>query len=216
MPSPSQQPQASATVTPTPAETLSVRRSPAPRSGDEFDLENQVIDIGFPLEPSTRYRYRDNWLDRRAGPADPYNHAFESDDGRLLRLHDGIDIYGPQGAPVLSPFDGVVIDPSQRWTPWETDRYGLTVVVESTEPHSAGYAAMLVHLEEVWAGIGERVSRGDVIGVLGRTGNAEQTRAHLHFELRAPFEIDWSPMGENRRVDAFNPFPSLRRADPHL
>jgi murein DD-endopeptidase MepM/ murein hydrolase activator NlpD len=173
-----------------------------------------VIDIGFPLRSDTDYHYRDNWLDRRAGPPDPYNHARPGPDGTLIRLHDGIDIYAPENEPVLSPFDGTVIDPATRWMPWEPDRYGLAVVVQSDEPTSMGYAAVLVHLDRDWVAIGQHVTRGQVIGVLGRTGNAEDVRPQLHFELRAPFLIDWSPIGEDRQVDAFNPYPSLVAADP--
>jgi murein DD-endopeptidase MepM/ murein hydrolase activator NlpD len=55
-----------------------------------------------------------------------------------------------------------------------------------------------------------------VVGTVGRTGNAESqsVRTHLHFELRAPFLLDWSALGEDRAVDAFNPYPSLVGADP--
>ena len=205
-----------ATARPSPARTATVRRPVAPTNPAGFDLTGQVIDIAFPIRPEVTYQYRDNWLDRRAGVADPYNHARVADDGRMLRLHDGIDIYGPEGAPVVAPFAGRVIDPRSRWTPWEPDRYGLTVVIESTEPETAGYTAMLVHLDHVWVEVGQRVQRGQVLGVLGRTGNAEDVRPQLHFELRAPFLIDWSPIGYDRRVDAFNPYPSLVEADPHL
>lgn len=168
----------------------------------------------FPLRPDTDYHYRDNWYERRLGPPDAYNHARIGPDGQLVRLHDGIDIYAPEGEPVLAPFDGVVIDPASRWTPWEPDRYGLTVVVQSDEPGTSGYMAVLVHLDRVWVDIGQHVSGGQVIGVLGRTGNAEEVKPQLHFELRAPFPIDWSTIGENRMVDAFNPYPSLVEADP--
>ena len=88
-------------------------------------------------------------------------------------------------------------------------------VVESDEPTSPGYTAVLVHLDRVWVDIGQHVSRGQVIGVLGRTGNAENVAPQLHFELRAPFELDWSSLGENRMVDAFNPFSSLEESDPN-
>jgi len=208
-------PRATASAQPSPGTTVGVRRPNAPGSAREFDLSGQVIDIAFPIRGDVGYRYRDNFLDRRAGPADPYNHARETEDGRLLRLHDGIDIYGPEGAPVVAPFAGRVIDPAARWSPWEPDRYGLTVVIESTEPGTAGYTAMLVHLDHVWVDVGQRVLRGQVLGVLGRTGNAEDVRPQLHFELRAPFLIDWSSIGYDRRVDAFNPYPSLVEADPN-
>ena len=187
----------------------------APTSAADFDLQGQVIDIGFPLRADTDYHYRDNYLERRDGTPDPYNHARVETDGTLVRLHDGIDIYAPESEPVLAPFDGVVIDPATKWTPWEPDRYGLTVVVESDEPTSVGYTAVLVHLDKVWVATGQHVSRGQVIGVLGRTGNAENVKPQLHFELRAPFLIDWSSLGEDREVDAFNPYPSLVAADPN-
>jgi murein DD-endopeptidase MepM/ murein hydrolase activator NlpD len=129
-------------------------------------------------------------------------------------LHDGIDIFAPEGEPVLSPFDGVVIDPRTKWTPWHPDRYGLTVVIESDEPTSKGYYAVLVHLSKNWVSVGQHVTRGQVIGALGRTGDAQQVQPQLHIELRAPFLINWSAIGEDRNVDAFNPFPSLVAADP--
>ena len=89
------------------------------------------------------------------------------------------------------------------------------MVIESDESASVGYAAVLVHLDRVWVNIGQMVSRGQVIGVLGQSGNADGVKPQLHFELRTPFEIDWSALGENRRVDAFNPYPSLIEADPN-
>mgnify|MGYP003290623772 CR=1 FL=1 len=56
----------------------------------------------------------------------------------------------------------------------------------------------------------------EVIGTVGRTGNAElqSIHTHVHFELRAPFPLDWSSLGEASEIDAFNPYPSLRLADP--
>jgi murein DD-endopeptidase MepM/ murein hydrolase activator NlpD len=185
----------------------------APTSPDGFNLQGQVIDIAFPLRPETEYHYRDNWLDPRAGPPDSYNHAQPGPDGQLIRLHDGIDIFAAEGQPVVAPFGGTVIDPATRWSPWHPDRYGLTVVIQSDEPATLGYAAILVHLANVWVDIGQHVTRGQVIGTLGRTGDAQNAHPQLHFELRAPFLIDWSPIGEDRLVDAFNPYPSLVAAD---
>jgi murein DD-endopeptidase MepM/ murein hydrolase activator NlpD len=216
VPSPSQSSPASATTEPSATSPGSQTPAPnaAPTSPAGFDLQGQVVDIGFPLRADTVYHYRDNWYERRAGPPDAYNHAKVGADGQLVRLHDGIDIYAPENEPVLAPFDGTIIDPASKWTPWEPDRYGLTVVVQSDESTSNGYYAVLVHLDKVWVEIGQHVTRGQVIGVLGKTGNAEEVAPQLHFELRAPFELDWSPIGEDRMVDAFNPYPSLVAADP--
>ena len=188
----------------------------APRSAAEFDLAGQAIDIRFPLGKEARYWYRDNFMRRRAGEPVEYNHARISSDGQLVRLHDGIDIYGPAGEPVLAPFSGEVVDPAARWSPWDRARYGVTVVVVSDEPLSVGYAAIMVHLDRSLIRVGDRVERGQVVGMLGVSGNADGDGIHpqLHFELRAPFDLDWSDVGIDRNLDAFNAFPSLVRADP--
>lgn len=205
--------------TKTPVQTPAASRAPtdgrAPTSPADFDLEGQSIDIGFPLRPDTRYHYRDNFLDSREGAPDDYNHARVDDDGLTHRLHDGTDIYATEGDPLIAAFSGTVIEARSRWQPWESERYGKTIVIVSDEPASAGYAAIYVHCDRVWVEPGNHVSRGQVIGTVGRTGNADaqSIRAHLHFELRAPFLLDWSPLGEKRAIDAFNPYPSLVAAD---
>ncbi len=73
-----------------------------------------------------------------------------------------------------------------------------------------------MHADIVWVAPGDHVQRGQVLGTVGRTGNADGTDvpSHLHFELRAPFLLDWSALGEDSRIDAFDPFPSLVAADP--
>jgi murein DD-endopeptidase MepM/ murein hydrolase activator NlpD len=208
-------PRGEATASPTASGTRAPRDG-APNRPSDFDIAGQQIDIGFPLRVDTRYQYRDNFLDPRDGSPATYNHARVNGDGSLLRLHDGIDIYANEGEPLVAPFSGTVVDPSTRWRPWEPSRYGRTVVIVSDERTSEGYIGLFAHVDSVWVTAGEHVTRGQVVGTLGRTGNAEteSIRAHLHFELRAPFLLDWSPIGLDGVVDAFNPYPSLVAADP--
>jgi murein DD-endopeptidase MepM/ murein hydrolase activator NlpD len=207
-------------TTPTPAATPDATPAPsrhpgaAPATAEEFDIEGQVIPITFPLKEGTRYQYRDNFLDSRVGEAFDYNHARLRRGNRLLRAHDGTDIYVPVGAPVVAPFEGVVIDPASRWQPWIPERYGKTAVIVSHDATSEGYTAILAHLDAVFVQPGQQVRAGEVIGLSGATGNAEGGRPHVHFELRAPFQLSWAQVGEDRSVDAFNPYPSLRAADP--
>jgi murein DD-endopeptidase MepM/ murein hydrolase activator NlpD len=189
------------------------RGAAAPTSAKEFDLQGQVVDIEFPLKGEKRYRYRDNWADVRDGLAEHYNHAHSRHRGQLLRAHDGIDIYAELDEPVVAPFAGVVVDPATRWQPWIPERYGLTAAIVSTEPTSEGYTALLTHLDRLWVEPGQRVRRGEVLGTVGATGNAEGGPPHLHLELRAPFKLTWREVGEERQVDAFNPYPSLVAAD---
>lgn len=200
----------------TPAATASATGHPgaAPATAAEFELDGQVIEIAFPLKTNARYRYRDNFLDPREGEAHGYNHARQRRGDRLLRAHDGTDIYAAHGTAVVAPFDGLVIEPSRRWEPWIPERYGKTAVIESTEPTSDGYTAILSHLSALFVEPGQVVHRGEVVGLVGATGNAEGGRPHLHFELRAPFPLSWEQVGEDRLIDAFNPYPSLVAADP--
>ena len=209
-------PPASPDGSPLPAPTPAATRQPAaaPASAEEFARRGQVIEIGFPLKPSTRYRYRDNWGDLRVGSAEHYNHAHSRRDGQLRRAHDGVDLYARRGEPVLAPFDGLIVKPAELWQPWHPERYGRTAVIVSGEPASEGYISLLSHLERLWVKPGQEVRRGEVIGTVGSTGNAEGGPAHVHFELRAPFRLPWREVGQKRLVDAFNPHPSLVAADP--
>lgn len=171
--------------------------------------------MAFPFSRRVEYRYADNFLERRDGRARSYNHVRRVlEDGTLERAHDGIDIFVARGTPVLAVFDGIVVDPALRWRPWNPARYGATVVVVSLEPGSTGYAALYSHLDGVNVRPGDRVSRGDTVGVAGDTGNATGSPLHLHFELRAPFRITVTEAGREREIDAFDPYPSLVAADP--
>jgi murein DD-endopeptidase MepM/ murein hydrolase activator NlpD len=202
-------------ATPSPAASPSRPPNAAPATAEEFEAAGEVVvDIAFPIKPGVRYRYRNNWLHRRDGAPEDYNHARGLRRGRVVRAHDGIDIYAPRGAPVVAPFAGLVIDPAERWQPWSSERYGETVVILSQEPASEGYVALLSHLDVAFVEPGTVVRRGEVIGLNGDSGNAEESPPHVHFELRAPFMLAWEEAGTLRLVDAFNPYASLRAADP--
>jgi len=205
-----------ATASPSPSLSASPIGLPgaAPTNATRFNVRRTVVSIRFPLKATARYSYEDDFLVRRVGTPYAYNHARRTSAGTLQRAHDGVDILVAVGTPVLSPFDGVVIEPSVRWKPWIRSRYGIVAVVESTEPISRGYVAIMAHLSTMSVRPGTRVQRGQVLGRTGRTGNAETTRAHLHFELRAPFAIRVKIGTLIRNVDAFDPYPSLAAADP--
>jgi len=173
--------------------------------------------MGFPLPESARYRYGAGWLVPRVGNAYWYNQIRGvTASGTWLRGHDGLDLEVKLGTPVLATFDGVVVDPRNIWRPWQPARYGNVVVVQSTETTSAGYRSIGAHLSRLAVAIGDVVHRGQVVGWTGRTGNAAETEPHLHFELRVPFMIEFHYGGVDRRLDVFDPRPSLRAADPKL
>ncbi|MFK8000030.1 MAG: M23 family metallopeptidase [Polyangiales bacterium] len=89
------------------------------------------------------------------------------------RLHRGVDIPAAVGALVRSTNEGLVI-----YADNEVRGYGNLVVIL----HGDDTRTLYAHLERAYVFAGQSVSRGEVVGAVGRTG---LTRApHLHFEWR--------------------------------
>jgi murein DD-endopeptidase MepM/ murein hydrolase activator NlpD len=92
---------------------------------------------------------------------------------RGARFHAGLDLPDASGTPVAAAGDGVVIDAG-----WWDGGFGKTVQVA----HDQGVTTIYAHLSELRVKVGQRVSRGTTIGLVGSTGDA--TGPHLHFEVR--------------------------------
>ena len=88
-------------------------------------------------------------------------------------MHPGIDLAGPMGTPVYATADGVV-DRSE----WNSGGYGNLVEID----HGQGIQTRYGHLSQRIAQPGQRVHRGDLIGLMGSTGRS--TGSHLHYEVR--------------------------------
>jgi len=90
------------------------------------------------------------------------------------RQHKGIDIWSSAKSRALihSSLSGVVIQAGY------SGAYGNLVVVD----HGGGWVTYYAHLSRISVSKGEQVSTGQVLGNMGRTGNA--TGYHLHFEVR--------------------------------
>ena len=97
----------------------------------------------------------------------PFSKQNESDEG-LLGFHSGIDICNVENTPIQATADGEVIQAG--WM----DRYGNGVVLS----HTAELETLYGHMARVRVKTGQKVSRGDILGDMGRTGNA--TGVHLH------------------------------------
>ena len=101
----------------------------------------------------------------------PFSRANEAGDG-LLGYHSGFDITNALGTPIQTTADGVV--ESAGWM----DRYGWGVIVR----HSPEVETLYAHMSRVEVKPGQKVQRGDILGAMGRSGNA--TGVHLHYEVR--------------------------------
>jgi murein DD-endopeptidase MepM/ murein hydrolase activator NlpD len=85
--------------------------------------------------------------------------------------HQGLDIAGPEGAPILAAGDGMVARTGE-------DRFlGIFVEIQ----HGLGYLTVYGHCRSAAVARGEQVRRGQVIAYMGTTGRA--SASHLHFEI---------------------------------
>lgn len=87
-------------------------------------------------------------------------------------FHWGIDIATHYGNSIVATADGIVI---QR----TTDKIGGNTIKIS---HRGGYTTIYCHLSKFLARPGQRVKRGDVIGLVGKTGKA--LGPHVHYEVK--------------------------------
>jgi murein DD-endopeptidase MepM/ murein hydrolase activator NlpD len=90
----------------------------------------------------------------------------------LPDFHQGIDISGDHGTPVISTAQGRVKIAGFYGS------FGLTIQVE----HENGMTTLFGHLSKVYVKPGEEVRRGQKIGLMGNTGMS--TGPHLHYEVR--------------------------------
>lgn len=86
-------------------------------------------------------------------------------------MHAGIDLAGRTGDPVYAAGDGTVEE--QRF---DKSRGNYVVLA-----HANGLKSVYMHLKRADVEEGEKVARGETIGLLGSTGRS--TGPHLHFEI---------------------------------
>lgn len=89
------------------------------------------------------------------------------------RAHEGIDIAANRGTPVTSARSGHVIYADNKLS-----GYGKMVIVR----HADSYTTVYAHLTSFNVRKGQFVSRGQLVGKVGKTGRARGY--HLHFEVR--------------------------------
>lgn len=99
--------------------------------------------------------------------------GYRKDPLRLsLAFHGGIDFKGIYAAPVLATSNGQV-----TWA-GPHGPYGNLVEIF----HDNGVSTRYGHLKSVNVSLGQKISRGDLVGWMGSTGRS--TGPHLHYETR--------------------------------
>jgi murein DD-endopeptidase MepM/ murein hydrolase activator NlpD len=113
------------------------------------------------------------------------------------RHHLALDIMAPKGTRVIAAADGKVVKL------FNSKPGGLTVYqFDPTEKYAYYYA----HLDRYADGLkeGALLKRGDLVGYVGTTGNANKDGPHLHFAV-----VELTPKKEWWKGTPVNPYPML-------
>jgi len=86
--------------------------------------------------------------------------------------HTGIDIIAPEGSPVRATNNGKVILTDDLFFS------GNSIILD----HGQGLYTMYFHLSKFLVKVGQKVGKGDIIGLMGSTGRA--SGPHLHWGVR--------------------------------
>jgi murein DD-endopeptidase MepM/ murein hydrolase activator NlpD len=123
--------------------------------------------------------------------------SFNDKRGDGSRIHGAIDIMAPRGTLVLAAAAGIV----EKL--FDSKLGGLTIYIRRRDGAWVDYYA---HLDSYAPGLaeGQRVVQGQMIALVGSTGDASPEGPHLHFEVKAmaPGEGWW-------QGTAVDPFPLL-------
>lgn len=92
---------------------------------------------------------------------------------KIRKLHEGIDFTAPKGTPIQATGNGVVTKVENKKT-----GYGKSVMID----HGYGFVTLYAHLEDAVVKVGQRVVKGEKIGIVGSTGTS--TAPHCHYEVR--------------------------------
>lgn len=101
------------------------------------------------------------------------------------KMHYGVDFANSTGTPVVSAADGVVSYASPLST------YGNVIMVTHSIDGQT-FTSLYAHLSSIKVSVGQVVSKGQIIGAIGTTGNS--TGPHLHFEIHVG---NWEGMAKN-------------------
>jgi murein DD-endopeptidase MepM/ murein hydrolase activator NlpD len=137
-----------------------------PKSGPPVAIAESVevgpAGLAIPVAGIRASQLSDTFTQARAGGA---------------RVHDAIDIMANEGTPVIAATDGTV-----EKLFFSDGGGGITAYVRSPDQRWTYYYA---HLQAYAPGLaeGQQVKRGQVLGKVGHTGNANPAGPHLHFAI---------------------------------
>lgn len=91
---------------------------------------------------------------------------------KIRKLHTGMDFSASTGTEIYATGDGVVVNVEKK-----NRGYGYHVIIK----HGFGYQTLYGHMSKILVRKGQKVMRGEVIGLVGNTGTS--VAPHLHYEV---------------------------------
>jgi murein DD-endopeptidase MepM/ murein hydrolase activator NlpD len=137
---------------------------------DAIEKENKVIHAY--VEKVTPVKYELPFLTPVHGIiSTAFGASRDYDKGAAAWRHKGVDIAAKEGTSIKASNNGTVVMAARG------QAYGNAVIVD----HGGGIFTLYFHMSKIYVKSGDSVSKGDVIGAVGRTGLA--TGPHLHFQI---------------------------------
>ena len=120
----------------------------------------------------------------------------------IPKMHEGIDLTCPTGTKVFASADGIVTESG-----YASGGYGNKIEID----HGYGYKTIYGHFSRLLVIKGQKVQRGEVIGLVGNTGLSKGS--HLHYEVSVngkkvnPFNFyasDLSPEEYDKMINLYS------------
>jgi hypothetical protein len=91
---------------------------------------------------------------------------------KVRKMHWGMDFSAPTGTEIFATGDGKVVEVKKKY-----NGYGYHIKIR----HGFGYETLYAHMSKILVKKGQRVERGEVVGLVGSTGTS--VAPHLHYEV---------------------------------
>lgn len=162
----------------------------------ELSNENKALIVDTSIssvEKQLDQNLKDNAEKLKKDQSELFDHLFLYDPvageiSQKFRIpdHPGVDIVTKKDEQIKACLNGVVLHSSYD------DQDGHTIILS----HENEIISVYKHAQKVYVNVGDKVTRGKAIGVVGNTGE-RSSGPHLHFEL-------WSDMGPLNPLEYFS------------
>jgi murein DD-endopeptidase MepM/ murein hydrolase activator NlpD len=127
----------------------------------------------------------------------PYSYMYIND------WHNGIDIAADYGAPIYSPIATTVLAAGDQDDYCPRIAFGRFIVLEDNVNH---LTLLFAHLNDIDVQPGEMISKDQLIGTIGNSG--DETGPHLHFSIFEAAGFSMAP------AHGCGPYPQGHDVDP--